>query len=285
MSRAEKKQSGERRPKYILLKILAALAVITAVLGAFSFPMKTVFYEITSDKVSERVRIVQITDLHTTPYGKDMKTLIDAVDAVSPDIVVFTGDIFHEHRNNTNSLTFLSAMGEKYICLFAAGNHEFRSDEWRDKYKEMTENCGIIVLEGDTFLANGIAVCGAGQAADGSLYWYEARQKCAETAADLNCFTVLLDHYPENVDENRGYGCFDLMLSGHEHGGQWRIPGIMNGFYAPGEGLFPKYAGGRYDYPEDGFTMIVSRGLDRSSNPVPRIFNNPELVVVDIVPE
>ena len=70
------------------------------------------------------------------------------------------------------------------------------------------------------------------------------------------------------------------MLCGHAHGGQWRIPGILNGLYCPGEGLFPEYAGGLYE--KDGTVMIVSRGLAKESNIVPRIFNRPELVIIDI---
>ena len=69
------------------------------------------------------------------------------------------------------------------------------------------------------------------------------------------------------------------MLSGHAHGGQIRLPGIVNGLVAPNQGLFPKYAGG--EYKENGQTMIVSRGLGFDAR-VPRIFNPPEIVVVDI---
>ena len=73
---------------------------------------------------------------------------------------------------------------------------------------------------------------------------------------------------------------FDLVLCGHAHGGQWAIPGILNGLYAPNQGMFPKYAGGRYDF-ERG-TLIVSRGLARESTPAPRVFNRPELVIIDL---
>lgn len=66
----------------------------------------------------------------------------------------------------------------------------------------------------------------------------------------------------------------------HAHGGQWRIPGVLNGLYAPNQGLFPKYGGGRYDF--DGQTMIVSRGLARESTRAPRFFNRPELVVIEV---
>ena len=93
-------------------------------------------------------------------------------------------------------------------------------------------------------------------------------------------FNILLIHRPENFEHYADLG-FDLVLAGHAHGGQWRIPGLLNGLYCPGEGLFPKYAGGLYQI--DGTTMIVSRGLAKESNFVPRIFNRPELVIIDIV--
>ena len=102
--------------------------------------------------------------------------------------------------------------------------------------------------------------------------------KIAETTS-TEIFTVLLSHRPELFEIYQKYE-FDLVLSGHAHGGQWRIPGLLNGLFAPNQGLFPKYAGGRYDY--DGGTMIVSRGLARESTRIPRIFNRPELVIVDV---
>jgi predicted MPP superfamily phosphohydrolase len=91
--------------------------------------------------------------------------------------------------------------------------------------------------------------------------------------------TVLLAHRPEYIDSYLDYD-FDLILSGHAHGGQWRIPLLINGLYAPNQGWFPKYAGGRYELGNS--TFIVSRGLAKESVRVPRIFNPPELVVIDI---
>ncbi len=92
-------------------------------------------------------------------------------------------------------------------------------------------------------------------------------------------YTILLSHRPEPF---RFYACygFDLALCGHAHGGQWRIPGLLNGLYAPHQGLFPKYAGGRY--LKGGTTMIVSRGLARENTRVPRFYDPPELVIVDL---
>ena len=95
-------------------------------------------------------------------------------------------------------------------------------------------------------------------------------------------YTILLAHRPELAEQYAACHTFDLTVSGHAHGGQIRIPGIINGLYAPHQGWFPSYAGGLYTVHE--MTLIVSRGLARESTLFPRIFNRPELVVVDLLP-
>ena len=97
---------------------------------------------------------------------------------------------------------------------------------------------------------------------------------------DSDSYNIILSHRPDYFDTYTAQD-YDLALCGHAHGGQWRIPGILNGLYAPNQGLFPKYAGGLYE--EDGTTMIVSRGLARESTRIPRLYNRPELVIIDLV--
>ncbi|MGX8705934.1 MAG: metallophosphoesterase, partial [bacterium] len=92
-------------------------------------------------------------------------------------------------------------------------------------------------------------------------------------------YAVLLAHRPEYAELYAECG-FDLVLSGHAHGGQWRVPGLLNGLFAPNQGLFPKYTGGVYQI--DDTTMVVSRGLARESTRVPRFYNRPELVIVEL---
>ncbi|MPN49853.1 hypothetical protein SDC9_197477 [bioreactor metagenome] len=94
-------------------------------------------------------------------------------------------------------------------------------------------------------------------------------------------FSILAIHVPNDVESYLPYG-FDLMLSGHTHGGQIILPRVLNGLYAPGQGLLPKYGGGRYDF--EGQTLIISRGLARKPIWLPRVFNPPELVLVDLKP-
>ena len=74
---------------------------------------------------------------------------------------------------------------------------------------------------------------------------------------------------------------FDLILCGHAHGGQWRIPFTKRGVAAPNQGLLPAYVDGLYDL-DNGSKMIVSRGLARERMPYPRFFNHPEVVIIDI---
>lgn len=263
--------------KYLFLKILGALAAVFFMLSAISFPLRTVRYTLVSRKVSKKVRIVQISDLHSCSYGKDMKNLINAVDAAEPDIIVITGDIFDNRTDNKNSDTLLKAIAKKYPCYYVSGNHEYCGNMW-DTFSRRAESFGVTVLQGENVDIDGITICGASAKSDIG----DSVKVCADNA-DADSFNVLLAHFPENIDFYRSFGKFDLVLSGHAHGGQWRLPPFINGLYAPGQGLFPKYAGGRYDF--DDTTFIVSRGLSRTMEHFPRIFNNPELVVIDILPE
>lgn len=177
-------------------------------------------------------------------------------------------------------------LAEKYPCYYVTGNHEYWSNEV-DSILEIVEKYGIKVLSGtsDSIELDGqkINICGIDDpdvvdyTANGIAF--DKQLKLAEEAADKEKFTILLSHRPELAERYQKYD-FDLVLCGHAHGGQWILPGVLNGLYAPHQGLFPKYAGGRYDF--DNQTLIVSRGLARESTFAPRIFNRPELVIVDI---
>ena len=107
--------------KYIFLKILGALAAVLFILSAVSFPLRTVRYTLVSRKVTKKVCIVQISDLHSCSYGKNMKNLINAVDAAEPDIIVLTGDIFDNRTDNKNSDTLLKAIAKKISLLLRFG--------------------------------------------------------------------------------------------------------------------------------------------------------------------
>ena len=282
----------KKRTKVLL--ILSAVLLLL-ILPGFYNGLAVRRYTVEAAGLSHPVRIALVTDLHSCAYGDGQRELLDAVDAEKPDLILLGGDIFDDELPDGNSAVFLRAVGGKYPCLYVTGNHEYRSGEagFAEKMRILAES-GIIRLSGGAVSVdvNGsrITVCGVDdpdawgrrgrsiERKEGSFRGQVAR---AAAQAEGEEFTVLLTHRPEYPDVYSRYG-FSLVLAGHAHGGQWRIPGILNGLWAPNQGLFPAYAGGRYAL--DGTVMIVSRGLARESTLVPRWYNRPELVMVELRP-
>ena len=93
-------------------------------------------------------------------------------------------------------------------------------------------------------------------------------------------YCVLLSHRPEAFEDYVSEN-IDLVLSGHAHGGQFRLP-IIGGIVAPNQGLFPKYDAGIYS--ENYTTMVVSRGIGNSIIPI-RFNNRPEIISVELICE
>ncbi len=281
------KDTGTVRKKWPLKKKLILWAVLIPVFLIISdMRLKTVVYTVNTGKLEHPVRLALITDLHSCWYGKEQQTLISAVNAQEPDIVLLGGDIFddgHSYKNAELTLQYLSA---QYPCYYVTGNHEFWSEDI-ESIINIVEPYGITILQGDyadieageqRLRLFGVDDPDVTVYCQGSTNILQQLNRIREKI-DPDCCNVLLSHRPELSDIYKRYG-FDLVLSGHAHGGQWRIPGILNGLYAPNQGLFPQYAGGRYDF--DWGTMIVSRGLARESTPAPRLFNRPELVIIDL---
>lgn len=271
-----------------MMVLIIVLALALTVLATDS-RLKTVHYEIENPYSEEPLRIAFITDLHSCAYGGESQTgLVEAVRAQNPDIVLFGGDIFDGGRmSEENAVSVLEALGSEFRCFFVSGNHEVKRGKL-DYYKKIVRSCNVKVLEGEgaqilnSDLSTKLYIYGFNDvsAYDDFNEQLAHIEKTAENPNFENSFNVLLIHRPEEIESFAEFG-FDLVLSGHAHGGQWRIPGILNGLYTPSQGLFPKYAGGFYKVGET--SLIVSRGLAKESNFVPRIFNRPELVIIDIV--
>lgn len=261
--------------------LTAAAALLTISCAALDSRLKTVTYRLQSDKVRTPVRLAVVADLHGCQYGRDMSTLIRAVRKAKPHAILLPGDFIDDRFPEKNSLLFAAAAVSTAPTFYVTGNHEIGSG-FSNAMKASLRSLGITVLEGDaavlTVGESTLWICGADDP------WQEeelaaSQRKAARNAVSADEFSVLLSHRPEMTEEYRALG-FDLVVSGHAHGGQWRLPGLINGIYAPHQGLFPSHAGGRYDLGTT--TLIVSRGLARESTPVPRIFNRPELVLVDV---
>ncbi|WP_455715407.1 metallophosphoesterase [Anaerosporobacter sp.] len=273
------------------MKILIIIITLIFCIVALWQGLTVKRYRITSNKLKSSVRIMALTDLHSTIYGKKQKKLINKIREYDPDVIVLVGDIAVDDKPHEGTELLLSVIAKEYPCYYVTGNHEFKSGEVM-YIKDMIRGYGVTILEGssDFIDVNGqkIQLFGVDDPNrfDGSVYfedeitdeWREQLNRCKEELTE-GVYSILLSHRPELTEIYKDSG-FDLVIAGHAHGGQVRIPGIVNGLFAPNQGLFPKYAGGLYEI--GATTMIVSRGLCR--NIIPRVFNPPEIVVIDLVP-
>ena len=282
--------------KFLLKKkttfgILGIIAFMALLIVAFQQSLTLRTYTIHTDKIDTHIRLMVITDLHSTIYGDEQNSLISRIDESQPDVILLVGDIADDKVSHEGTKLLLADIGSRYPCYYVSGNHEIWSGE-SDSIKELIRSYGVTVLEGDSDL---ISVKGQLLQIHGvddpdrfvnyGTYdeivpsdWVDQFNTCLANTTNT-VYNILLSHRPELIDYYTDSN-FDLVLSGHAHGGQIRIPGILNGLYAPNQGFFPKYAGGLYELGTT--TMVVSRGLSKSN--LPRVFNPPELVIVDLQP-
>ena len=271
-----------------ILKILTVFLIVVIILlcTAFDNRLKIVNYEIETDSILNCVKIALIADLHCCLYGENQLELIDAIDNYNPDAVLLAGDIFDDYYINDNSYILINNLVQRYKTYYVSGNHEWWSGNMYE-YFEYLKDAGVTVLRGDcdylTVNDDTIIISGVDDPEvniyDTSYKTYEEQLETALDNISSEYYKVLLAHRPENAKQYFEHD-YDLVLSGHAHGGQGRIPLILNGFYSPNQGFFPELAGGIYEF--DNRKMIVSRGLSRENTVIPRIFNRPELVFVSL---
>lgn len=264
-----------KRWKKAFLVLLAAGLLF--VICGWDYRLKTVVYTVESDEITTGLRIACITDLHCCSWGDGQRELLNAVDASAPDLVVLVGDILDHTMPLEQGYTVLEHLSENWPCYYVTGNHDAAAGA-------TVAGFGITVLDGAcqelTVREQTIRLCGVSDPRTHGASAFSASLAALNGQnAEQEGFSLLLAHRPARIGEYLPGG-YDLILSGHAHGGQWRVPGLLNGLLAPDEGLFPQYAGGFYDMGDTAF--IVSRGLAKESTRVPRLFNPPELVLVDI---
>ncbi|MCL2271969.1 MAG: metallophosphoesterase [Treponema sp.] len=272
----------------ILRKILCFIYFLLPaflLISCKSISLKT--YNLKTSSLAEKsgITVVLISDLHSTVHGKDQSVLIGMIRELKPDIIALTGDIYDDVFPDAGTLMLLSGISNSAQIFYVTGNHEYMRKNMETALNELL-SFGVTILSDDYVITkiNGNKIILAGVEDP-----YIAKKKkgydqneIMKTAFrqldDIPLYKILLAHRPENIEEYKKYS-FDLVLSGHTHGGQVRIPGILDGLYAPHQGLFPKYSGGIYSH--GSLTHVISRGL--SIYPfIPRIFNPPELVAVRI---
>ena len=261
--------------------LLTAAAVFMLIRIALYDGLVVRQYELRTPLVSVPHTFAVISDLHATYYGKEQQTLIHTIRRYDPEAVFLVGDIADDKRDFDGTAVFLKGMSAESPCYYVTGNHE-RWLDYTEDIKELMHSYGITVLDetsGVRILGGEIRLYGI----DDPLFYgsSEEYRSCLDSLKTSDsAFDLLLAHRPEFYENYRSSG-MNLVICGHAHGGQVRIPFLLNGLFAPNQGYFPEYAGGFY--ADQDFTMIVSRGLMK--NDIPRIFNPPEVCIVRILPE
>lgn len=267
-----------------ILPVLAILVILTLIALDERLILRT--YTVVSPKLTAEVRLAVVTDFHSSDNADDVVAMVASC---APDAVLLVGDLFDDDTQNRpteRTLSLMRQLSAQYPCYYVSGNHEAWTGEMDALYQQ-TEEAGVTVLRMSsgvlTVRGQRIALCGIPDPYEmvfsGAPDTEEQIRQALEDV-DSADFTVLLAHRPELLAKYAQFP-LDLVVSGHAHGGQVRIPGVLNGLYAPNQGWFPKLAGGAYT--QGGTTLIVSRGLAVRTR-LPRIFNRPEVVLVRCVP-
>ena len=170
-------------------------------------------------------------------------------------------------------------------AYYVTGNHEARVSEYNE-LKEGLIDQGVVVLDDERIelelSGETIALLGVNDPSFQTDYLFGdsetiMKNRLQEISDAKNEFTILLSHRPE-LFEVYADNNIDIILSGHAHGGQFRLP-FVGGLVAPNQGLFPKYDAGLYT--DENTNMIVSRGIGNSILPF-RFNNRPEVIIIDL---
>ncbi len=267
----------KRRIFLIIILVLFLLFFIDSQVSLHGLRVER--YEIKDPALPEAFdgfRIAQVSDLHNARFGEADSRLIKKISDENPDIIALTGDIVDENTKGFDAVTALiRSLSEIAPCYYVTGNHEawiykdfLPFEKNAEEYAKFLHNSSErLERDGDYILLQGL---------DDPNYLY-AFDDSVKKLSEEDGFKILLSHRPERF-EDYVEGNFNLVLSGHTHGGQVRLP-IIGAVVAPTQKFFPKYVSGLYS--ENNTDMIVSDGLGTSVLPL-RLNNPPEIVVVEL---
>ena len=255
--------------------LLPALLLLLLAPFALSQRLEVCEYEIHSPKLTSELTLAVAGDLHNSFFGDGQQELVSAILAANPDALLLPGDMADSLAELDGLRALMDGLGGAVPVFYVTGNHECASGEY-EQIKAEVRAMGARVLEGKTVDFQGMRIAGADDPQ--CLYRQEWRDQIDACRARDDTFTLLLSHRPERIDYCTSG--FDLVVSGHAHGGQLRIPGLLPGLFAPNQGWFPEYTSGLYAV--DGAQLFVTRGLAKGA--LPRLFNRPELSILHLSP-
>ena len=266
------------------------IVIVLVIIGLLFYPLYTSYYhldvtlyEIESEKISEEVNIVVISDVHDE-HCKIKEKIIQKIEELKPDLILCVGDIIDDTSSDDQStIDFITSLVQIAPVYYSIGNHEdtFYKDQ---EEMEIYEQIGAVVLNQDyvDLEINGqqIRLGGLYNYAfdtykgkiDGDSMHHNAVWKFLDEYCDTDSFKLMMAHRPDSfIFGDAKDWDLDLCVSGHYHGGQVILP-VIGGLFAPELGWLPEITYGSYQL--GSFTMLVTRGISSSKETLPR-YNNP----------
>ena len=164
-------------------KIWLAAGVVLAALAVWALWTGLVVrtYTLETAKLDQPVRLLLLTDLHSTVHGRDQRALIDLVRAQAPDAVLLSGDIADDEVPHRGTELLLEAVAGEYPCFYVTGNHEFWAED-TEEILEMFQRYGVTVLAQGKKLGKQLAAletagfAGAAFAGKDEIKWFAERK-------------------------------------------------------------------------------------------------------------
>lgn len=249
-------------------------------------------YTISSNKLPESFsgyRIAHVSDLHNAEFGENNALLLEMLKEAEPDMIAITGDLVDSYHTDIQvGIEFAQQAAQIAPTYYVTGNHEARISEY-DELEKGLEAAGVVILKNESVELEKdgeyITLIGVNDPSFKTDYLFGDSisvmdANLEEISENAGEYTLLLSHRPE-LFKVYVANDMDLVLSGHAHGGQFRLP-FLGGVIAPNQGFFPEYDAGLY--VEDDTNMIVSRGLGNSLFPF-RVNNRPEVILIELEKE
>jgi predicted MPP superfamily phosphohydrolase len=280
-------------PKAVTISVSAFAVLVLLVVIITYFQQQSLnvtYYEFEEEKIKTPVRIVFISDLHLREFGAGNSRLIEKIKEQAPDIIAVGGDFCNKSDDfYGTAIELLPKLMQIAPTYYTLGNHELHHQNSAQIVADIAAT-GVNLLNNQTeeIVVNGnkIAVCGLNMFTHVDDGYedenYEPFMSLMQRFADSDSYRLLLCHFPHYstwyFEKEKFSFDFELMLSGHTHGGEVILP-FAGGLLAPEQGFFPKYDSGLFNIKN--YKMIVSRGLG-DSHYMFRVNNPPEIVVVDL---
>lgn len=262
-----------------VIKILIIIILIIFIASGLYIKLEVRHINIRDKRIKNNIKIAVLADFHG-----DKKDIVSKIGDV--DFAVIPGDTFDEDVDEKNSYDFIKEVASKYKTYITIGNHDLRTKKFDERINKIKEINNVKLLDGNIINTNikntHIILMGLTDPENNLNSFYKQLNDLKDFKSDI--YTILISHRPEKVNDYQMIDT-DLIITGHAHGGQVRIPYILeNGLYSPHQGFFPKYTNGLYQINKKQ-KMIVSRGLVGNNTFVPRFYNRPEIIILNIEKE